>query len=88
MGDTPTIEETHRAKEIYLRGMNANYPGVDPRLSLLGMKENGWAYQTEGFGFRLERIPSKRERVARELMRGIGTGSTAYVLVTILSRWF
>ena len=58
MSDHPTVEETFEAKKTFLEGMNTHYPSLDPRLGLLGMKDNGYEYVNEAYGFRLEKIPS------------------------------
>lgn len=83
MDDAPTIEETHRAKDVYLRGMAANYPGVDPRMSLLGIKDSCGAYQTEGYGNRLVRIPSPWKVVLDSTLRGVGVGA----IVALALQW-
>ena len=49
----PTIYETHEAKRIYLEGMAAHYPDLDPRLVLLGVKEDGVTFETKGYGWKL-----------------------------------
>lgn len=87
MDDAPTIEETHRAKDVYLRGMAANYPGVDPRMSLLGMKDNGYTYETEGYGNSLVPTPSPRAEYLRSVWDAARTAALAVLVIQIIIRW-
>lgn len=70
--DTPTIAETHAARKIYVRGMEANYPSLDPRMSLLGLEDDGYAYRTKAYGNELASIPKRWVTVLRHSAEAAG----------------
>jgi hypothetical protein len=52
----PSIQEMYEARDIFLKGYAANYPGLDPREGLLGVDDE-YRYINDAYGNRLVPIP-------------------------------
>lgn len=61
--------------------MAANYPGLDPRMSLLGLNDDGVTYKTIAYGYELIRLPSRLAALGRKLFNGFAIGALWAIMV-------